>query len=438
MVPVALESDLRKLTDEIRRLEGEADQAEARADKLVADIRESGTEPLLDKDAFEKVDAAYKEADALREEASQLRQRRERVMNRAPRRSDNGHPSGTRSQDLVRALMESEEYRRLADLGAFTSGSTQPVGIEIPVGEVVSREATLQMVRGGFARGFRADTAVVDDMVAPDLRLVPPVETPVRQIRVTQLVNVTTTDSDMVTYVRQTTRTDAAAETAPGTAYSEASYVFEDVDAPVRDIGHWTPVHRRNLADEGQIRGVIEGQLANGVERRLEAQVVAGDGDGQNLTGILETDGIGSIVRDVSSPGESRLEAIHRGITAIRLGLFGEPDAIGIHPTDYEQVIFEKGTDGHYLLGPASQQTSRTVWGFPTAITTAFPAGTVLVGNFREGATLYLRAGVSLRASESHSTLFTERRVAILAELRAAFAVPLPEAFAAVSLDGSS
>src|SRR5690606_26626349 len=109
-----------------------------------------------------------------------------------------------------------------------------------PVGEVVSREANLQMVRDGFARGFRADTAVVDDMVAPDLRLVPPVETTVRQVRVTQLVNVTTTDSDMVTYVRQTTRTPAAAETAPATAYSEASYVFEDADAPVRDIGHWT------------------------------------------------------------------------------------------------------------------------------------------------------------------------------------------------------
>src|SRR5690606_40251000 len=109
------------------------------------------------------------------------------------------------------------------------------------------------------------------------------------------------------------------------------------------------------------IRGVIEGQLANGVERRLEAQVVAGDGDGQNLTGILETDGIGTISRDLSSPGESRLEAIHRGITAIRLGLFGEPDAIGIHPTDYEQVIFEKGADGHYLLGPASRSEERRV-----------------------------------------------------------------------------
>src|SRR5690606_38279745 len=102
----------------------------------------------------EKVDAAYKEADALREEASQLRQRRERVMNRAPRRSDNGHPSGTRSQDLVRALMESEEYRRLADLGAFTSGSAQPVGIEIGLGEVVSRDDTLTLVRAGFGRGF--------------------------------------------------------------------------------------------------------------------------------------------------------------------------------------------------------------------------------------------------------------------------------------------
>jgi len=434
--PAALESELRQVNEEIRRLDAEADVAHQAADKMVEEMRAEGIDPLRDAEAFERVDAAYRAADELREQASVLRQRRERLLGRFD--STPTRPARAPGwAGAVKSLFENDTYRRLKEADVFNSGAAQ-AGIEIAAGEVVARDEALRMLQTGFGSGMRAATADVEDMVAPDLRLVPPVETPVRQIRVTQLVTSTTTDSDQVDYVRQTKRDDSAAETAPGTAYGEADYEFEAKQAPVRDIGHFAPVHRRNLADEGQIRGVIEGQLAYGVEARLETQIVSGDGQGENLQGILETDGIGSIVRNVSSPVESRLEAIHRGITAVRLGLFMEPDAIGIHPSDYEACVFEKGSDGQYLLGPASQQTSRTIWGFPTSITTAFPEGTSLVGNYRLGATLYLRSGVALRASDSHADFFTKRMVAILAELRAAFAVPLPEAFAAVHLDGSS
>ena len=434
--PAALESELRQVNEEIRRLDAEADVAHQAADKMVEEMRAEGIDPLRDAEAFERVDAAYRAADELREQASVLRQRRERLLGRFD--STPTRPARAPGwAGAVKSLFENDTYRRLKEADVFNSGAAQ-AGIEIAAGEVVARDEALRMLQTGFGSGMRAAVADVEDMVAPDLRLVPPVETPVRQIRVTQLVTSTTTDSDQVDYVRQTKRDDSAAETAPGTAYGEADYEFEAKQAPVRDIGHFAPVHRRNLADEGQIRGVIEGQLAYGVEARLETQIVSGDGQGENLQGILETDGIGSIVRNVSSPVESRLEAIHRGITAVRLGLFMEPDAIGIHPSDYEACVFEKGSDGQYLLGPASQQTSRTIWGFPTSITTAFPEGTSLVGNYRLGATLYLRSGVALRASDSHADFFTKRMVAILAELRAAFAVPLPEAFAAVHLDGSS
>src|SRR5690606_41691074 len=80
--PVMLESDLRQLNEEIRRLDAEADAKHQAADKMVEEMRAEGKNPLLDKDAFDKVDAAYREADELREQASQLRQRRERLLGR--------------------------------------------------------------------------------------------------------------------------------------------------------------------------------------------------------------------------------------------------------------------------------------------------------------------------------------------------------------------
>src|SRR6185369_1368008 len=219
-----------------------------------------------------------------------------------------------------------------------------------------------------------------------------------------------------------------------GTAYSEATYEYEPAEAPVRDIGHFTPAHRDNLADQGQVQALLEGRLQMGVELRFESQRVSGHGVGQNLTGILNTDGIGHVNRDGTND-ERLLEVIHRSITAVRLAFFGEPDAIGVHPSSYEQVVFEKDSNtGQYLLGPASQATSRTIWGFPAVVSSVFPEDTALTGAYRAGAVAWIRAGVSVRASDSHEDFFTRRMVALLAEMRAAAAAWQPLAFCEADL----
>jgi HK97 family phage major capsid protein len=431
-----LEHEIEELDEEIRRLDSEAAAKKQAADDLVAKIRDGGKNPLLDKDLFSQVDEAYKPADDLAEQASQLRQRREAILGRLGRAPASGSdpagparraPRGGVADRMVDALMSSDQYRALRESGAFEAKETR---IHTNPVEALTRDELLALLESG--RGLRAATADVDAMVDPDLRTFPPVPIPVRPIRVLDLITMTTTDSDQVDYVEETLRTDAAAETPPGVAAPEASYAYENRIAPVRDITHFTPAHKRNLADRGQIRGLLEGRVRYGLENRLETQVVAGDGTGENLTGILNTTGIGSIARNVAG-SERRVEAIHRGITVVRLALFMEPDAVGLNPADYEEVVFEKDDNGAYLLGPASQQTSRTVWGFPASITPAFPENTALVGNYRSGAILWLRSGASIAVSDSPGNMFLERRVAILGELRAAFAAWQTQAFCEVT-----
>lgn len=420
----SLEKELQGLNDEIRRLDGETAERHTAAERLVAEIRESGVNPFMDTDAFSRVDAAYTESDGPRQQAAELRTRRERVLmmmgQRAPAPIRRSHG------DFVAAFFESPEYRRLHTAGAFESERAR---VEIPPAEFLSREDTLRMFAANGSLIGHA-TADVGAIVPDDQRLFPPVPIPVRPVRLPELITMDTTDSDTVEYVEETTRTDVAVETAPGTASAEATYVYTNRTALVRDISHWTPAHKRNLADAGQVRGLLEGRLRSGVERRFETQIVSGDGAGENLRGILNTTGIGTVAKGGTEP---RHEAIHRAITTIRLALFGEPDAIGLHPTDYEEVVLEKDANGNYLLGPASQQTSRTVWGFPAVITAAFSLGTGLAGNFREGAIAWLRSGVAISASDSHANMFTERRVALLAEMRAAFAAWQPKAFCTIT-----
>jgi HK97 family phage major capsid protein len=109
-----------------------------------------------------------------------------------------------------------------------------------------------------------------------------------------------------------------------------------------------------------------------------------------------------------------------------------------LHPTDYEETIFEKtdSGDGGYVwigaLAGLAGNTPMQLWGKPVVLTPAVPEDTGLVGSFKLGATVYMRAGVSVRASDSHADFFTRRMVQLLAETRAAFAVRLPVAFCQV------
>jgi hypothetical protein len=413
-----LEQELREATARIRTLESEAAADHDTADKLVSELKEAGKNPLLDKDAFDQVDAAYAVADSKKQDAADLRVRADKLMERLGRKSTaEAAVAKSLFGSAADAIMASAEWQRLKETGAFESPNAK---IDIPGIEVVARDefiARIQARQPILAVDTPVDGAALIDV---DQRRFPPVGIPVRPLRLLDLINVTTTDSDQVKYVRETTRTDAAVETALGTAYGEADYVYTEESALVKDIGHWTPAHRSQLADRGQLQGLISGR-----------------GTGSNLEGILNTTGIGAINRN-GTTSERKLEAIHRGITWIRLHGFVEPDGIGFHPQDYEDVIFEKDGNQNYLLPGVLQgvagATPMTVWGKPVVVTTAFPQHSVVPGLYKAGATAYVRAGVSVRSTDSHSDFFVKRMIALLAEMRVALAVEQPNYFADVDV----
>jgi HK97 family phage major capsid protein len=67
-------------------------------------------------------------------------------------------------------------------------------------------------------------------------------------------------------------------------------------------------------------------------------------------------------------------------------------------------------------------------------VTTNVGLGTVLLGNFREGATIFRRGGVTVEATNSHSDYFTKNLSMIRAEERLALATYRPSAFGVVTL----
>ncbi|MGH9248312.1 MAG: phage major capsid protein [Acidimicrobiales bacterium] len=441
-----VKEDTTELAVEIAELRGHIREAEQKAgikreaaEQLKAEIKAAGVNPITgtsadDKDAFKRIDEAYRESDELFELAAEYRRRMTRLVDHASSDAladgdtdDSERPAARRGMRLARfgeRFLASESYRQLRRSGALEM--SQAAVKTAPV-QVATREEAVATL---FGRTHLAAQLDGGPLTPTDQQLVPPVEFPVRPLRVRDLITVNDTDTDTIEYVEETTRTDAAAETAYGTAAPEATYVYTVRTVAVKRIPHALPATKGNLADQGQLRGLIDSRLMYGVGKRVDTQMVSGDGVGENMRGILNTAGIGSQAQGT----DSKSDAFHKSMTVVRIALEDEPDGFLVHPDPYQEWALEKGTDGHYLTknGPQSA-TPLTIWGKPAVINTVVGTTVGLVGNFRVGATLWVRTGVSVAASDSHADFFTKGLVMLLAEMRAGFAAVQPKAFCQVT-----
>lgn len=206
--------------------------------------------------------------------------------------------------------------------------------------------------------------------------------------------------------------------------------------ALVKTIAEWIPVSRQILDDAPRIQDIIDNELSYQVKLLLEDQILGGDGTGNNFLGILNTTGIQTRVMSTSAPSgrgqgnttaiaNTILDTIRRGITDLRLAFY-QPDAVVVNPADGESMEIIKDSQGRYvqMYDPIAMR----VWRVPVVETAAMPAFTGVVGNFSMGATIWDRMQSQILVGQPND-FFLRNAFAVLAELRAAFAVTRPLAF---------
>jgi HK97 family phage major capsid protein len=428
-----LTGQARALAAAIDAKKAEAATAWAEFDGLRKSAVSEGVDFAANADAFEKLDTASKHYDTVRDEIAGLEGKRARLLEIA--QSEGKSLEAPREQRKARtfgeAFTRSESYQAMKSRAAM--GDNMPLGTTDGV-KVMDREQVKTLVSVTVSSG----TAPLNGVPEED-RTSLIVAKPLAGLDFLNVIATATTDSDVVEWLEETTYTNNAAETAEYTDSPESAVAFTVRSANVREIPHFIPVTRRALADAAFVESWINNRLIDGVRRRLQAQVLGGNGSGQDFQGIYGTSGIGSI--DRSSTSLSMVDSLHRCITTIRTNAFVEPDFIGIHPEDWEAIRLVRGdamtTDGTndvagkvgYVYGDPAGNGPTTLWGVPVIVHAAFTSGTPLVGRGAD-ATLFVREGLSVAASDSHASYFTERKVAILATMRAAFAVTQPKAFA--------
>ena len=264
---------------------------------------------------------------------------------------------------------------------------------------------------------------------------------------VISLFDVINTDQNAFSYLEETTFTNNAAEAAEGSAVGEAALAFTERTESIRKMGVFIPVTDELLADEAGIQGYLNSRLQTMINLRLDSQLLSGDGTAPNLEGLLDAgkSSVGSSDFNSYSGNLGRIGKIYDAITDIRVNAFTEPDAIVMHPSDWNQIVTQVGADfagtssagyaeksplfvaaGGMGAGPAAQ-----IWGIKVVPTTAISNNTVLVGKFGggEAANVVMRQGIELAVTDSHSDFFIKNQLAIRATMRVGFPVYRQAAF---------
>jgi HK97 family phage major capsid protein len=269
-----------------------------------------------------------------------------------------------------------------------------------------------------------------------------------RSLNILDLIPMASTTSNTVDYVKEKTFTNNAATVAEasvttGTTGKKAESVlaYELGTAPVRTIAHWIPVTNAMLADAPVIEGLIGNRLIYGLNQELEDQVLSGDGNSPNMTGILAS-GLSTIGLSAGSTYGGLANVVDAAFAAaliVRSTGLAQPNAYVFHPNDWAAVRLMRESSatgnvnpGGYLYGPPSVSGPATLWGRPVVEALGMTENTVLCGDFQLGCMLFDREQAAITTGTIDDQFVRNMRT-VLAELRAAFAVFRATAFCRVT-----
>lgn len=176
-------------------------------------------------------------------------------------------------------------------------------------------------------------------------------------------------------------------------------------------IAVYTQLTRQLIEDMPSVRSYIDGELVRDVILKEEQQAAAA-----LAAAVLPT-----------AEGEDLLAAIRIGIAEVQEAGYS-PNAVLMNPADW--AALDVAVMSSTLVGPMVRQS---FWGVTPIPSSAQPAGTAVVGDFKTAITQWYRSAVGLYITDSHADTFLSNVFTLLAERRALTAVVRPQALVEVS-----
>lgn len=235
------------------------------------------------------------------------------------------------------------------------------------------------------------------------------------------------TDSNAIEYVKESGFQNSAAPVAETALKPQSDLSFTLVTTAVRTLAHWFLASKQVLSDIPLLQSYIDGRARYGLMYVEEAQLLAGDGTGQNLLGLIpQATAYGFAT--YSAVGDTKIDRLRRAMLQVRIAEY-RASAFVLNPIDWADIELMKEDDGGYVWADPRINNGQNLWGLPVVDTSAMASGKFMTGAFNMAAQTFDREDAAVEVSTEDSDNFRKNMVTILAEERLAFAVHRPESF---------
>lgn len=335
---------------------------------------------------------------------------------RRPVPSEGAAPVASEAKTLTLrdAIAQSAGYKDLMSRGAnaFTSAATYRLGT-VKVEDILPQFKTLFQNSAAPQEDERLTRIVLDEQ---------------EERSILNLPAPGTMSMPSLSYLEETTFTNNAAERSEGAVLGEAALAFTERTATARAIGSFIPVTEEALADVDFLDSYLRGRLGFMVRQRLASQLLNGDNIAPNIQGYYN-----AVSQTQAKGTDPVFDAIYKGIVKVRNTGFAEPDAVVLHPNDFQDIRLTRTADGVYIMGAPTDPGAETLFGLPVYQSTHAVENTGLVGAFRAHSQFFVRQGMELAASNQNQDYFEKLKVAIRAYMRGQLVVYRASAFCEVT-----
>lgn len=250
---------------------------------------------------------------------------------------------------------------------------------------------------------------------------------PERQFTIRDLIMPGRTASNAVEFVQETGfQNMAAPQAGEGALKAQSDLSFGMVTTTVKTIAHWFKASKQVLSDIPLLQSYINGRAIYGLKYKEEEQILAGDGTGQNLLGLIPQ--ATTFNEALRKAGDTKIDTLRRAILQVRVAEY-RASAIALNPVDWADIELTKDSTGSYIWVNVQEGGVQRLWKLPVVDSNAVPEGEFLVGAMNIAAQVFDREDAAVEVSTEDGDNFRTNMVTIRAEERLALAVYRPESF---------
>ena len=354
----------------------------------------------------------------------------------------------------VKAAIDAEKARQAAiqEKAAILDalkGQKKETGKEAPaktLGEFAAKNLDLTAVRAGAAKaagtgfGFKTytDPQTSQQIIQYDQRVVDVAS--MRDLAIRNLFGAEPISGNALKYFILGAKEDNSAP-APGSVNEAAAkpqfhIVTSSATVTLQKIAGWFYETDELLEDNAFLKSAIDNRGLFELDAAINKYL---------LTTLLATSGLGTAT--YAHGGTVSADDIFKAMMTVKGASNLNADAIIINPADYQRLrLLKDGTGGTvgqyygggYFYGPyGNGQTAQQpgLWGLNTVITSDVTAGTVLVGAFKQGASVITKQGggarVEVVTGDHDDAIYN--RVTVVVEERLGLATRIPAAFVKIT-----